>query len=105
MPNCLITRDDLKADNDIFGTIIEALKFKTVSKSGDRVRLEIERIPALILYRYKKVALTDNIMFVNKIIFFITISRHIHFVTTEVITDAKTSTLIQSVVNMIRVYY
>ena len=43
-------------------------------------------------------------MFVNKIRFFVTISRHIQFGTAKVITDAKTSTLIQSVVNMIRVY-
>ena len=43
-------------------------------------------------------------MFVNKIIFLITISRHIKFGIAEMITDAKTSTLIQIVVNVSRVY-
>ena len=43
-------------------------------------------------------------MFVNNIIFFIKISRHIQFETAEVRTDSKTSTLIQSVVNVSRVY-
>ena len=43
-------------------------------------------------------------MFVNQIRFFITISSHIQFGTTEFITDSKTSKLIQSVVNMNRVY-
>ena len=42
------------------------------------------------------------IMFVNKIRFLITISRHIQFGTAEMITDAKTSTMIQSVVNVSR---
>ena len=32
IPNCLITRDDLKADNHIFGTIIKNLKGNTVRK-------------------------------------------------------------------------
>ena len=43
-------------------------------------------------------------MFVNQIRFFITIYRHIQFGTAETITDAKTITLIQSVVNVSRVY-
>ena len=43
-------------------------------------------------------------MFVDKIIFFITISSNIQLGTVEVITDANTITLIHSVVNVIRVY-
>ena len=66
--------------------------------------MEIEIIPSRILDRYKNITLTAYIMFVKKIRFFITISRHIHFGTAEVTTDANTNTLIQSVVNVIRVY-
>ena len=69
----------MKAANDIFGTRIKPLKVKTVRKSGEHVRLEIERILAGILDRYKNVTLTADIMFVNKIRFFIKISRHIQF--------------------------
>ena len=104
IPNWPITRFDLKDANDIFGAIIKSLKGKTVRKSGEHVRLEIEIIPVGILERYKDVTLTSDIMFVNKIRHFITIYRHIHFGTAEVITDAKTITLIQSVVNVSRVY-
>ena len=43
-------------------------------------------------------------MFVNNVRFFIKISRHIQFETAEVRNDSKTSTLIQSVVNVRRVY-
>ena len=77
--NFRITRDDLKDANDIFGTSIKSLKVKTVRKSVEHIRLEIERIPAGFLDRYKNVTLTSEIMFVNKIRFSITISRHIPF--------------------------
>ena len=43
-------------------------------------------------------------MFVNNLRFLITISRHIQFGTEEMITDANTRKLIQSVVNMGKVY-
>ena len=57
-----ITCDDLKATNDTFGTRIKALKVKTV-------QLDIEIIPAGVLDRYMNVTMSDDIMFVNKIIF------------------------------------
>ena len=104
IPKFPINCNNLKADNDIFGTNIKALKCKTVSKLGDHFQLKIERIPDGILDRYKNVTLTSEIIFVNKIIFFITISSHIQFGTAEFITDAKTSTLIQSVVSVSRFY-
>ena len=104
MTNLLITLYDLKVTNDIFGTSIKSLKVKTVQKSGYRVQLEIERIPARVIHRYKNVTLSDDIMFVNKIRLFIIISRHIQFGTAELIADAKTSTLIHSVANVSRVY-
>ena len=88
IPNFLINRDDLKAANDIFGTRIKALKVKTVRKPGEHAQLDIERIPYGILDLYKNVTLTTDIMFVNKIRYFIMISRHIQFGTVEVITDA-----------------
>ena len=69
IPNFLIIHDDLMAANDIFCTIIKALKVKTVNKSGEHVRLEIGRIIDGVLDRYKNFTLTADIMFVNKIIF------------------------------------
>ena len=104
IPNFLINRDDLKAANENFGTSNKALKGKTLRKPGECIQLEIEIISFGFLYHYKNVTLTSDIMFVNKIRHFITISRHIQFGTAEVITDAKTSTLIQSVVN-VNIFY
>ena len=69
IPNQPITCDDLKAANDMFGTIIRSLRVKTVQKPGEHVRLEIEKTPAGVIYRYKNANLTSDIIFVNKIRF------------------------------------
>ena len=69
IPNCPINRDDPKAANDIFWTSIKDQKGKTVRKSIWHIWLEIERIPAEVLYRYNNVTMTADIMFVNNIIF------------------------------------
>ena len=102
--NWPITCDDSKSANDTFGTSIEALKENTVRISEYNKKLEIEIVPDKILDCYIKSTLAAEIMFVNNIIFFVTISRHRKFQTIEKITDTKTSTLIHSVINMNRVY-
>ena len=102
-PNYPITREYLKAANDIFGTSIKALKGKTVRKIGEYIQLEIKIIPDGVLYYCKNVTLTCEIMFVKKIRFCIMISRNIQFGTAEITTDKNNSTVIQSVVNVIRV--
>ena len=94
----------MKSANDTFGTSIEALKENTVRISEYNKKLEIEIVPDTILDRYNKSTLSAEIMFVNNIRCFVTISRHRHFKTIETITDTKTSTLIHSVINMNRVY-
>ena len=65
IPNFLITCDDLKDANDIFGTSFKVIKGKTVRKLGDHVQLEIDRIPAEVIDRYKNVTLTADIMFMK----------------------------------------
>ena len=77
--DCPITCDDLKVANDIFGTRIKALKIKTLWKSGKRFQLDINKISAGFLDRCKNVTLTSDIILVNKIRTFITISSHIQF--------------------------
>ena len=66
--------------------------------------MEIEINPDGVLYHYKNVTLVSDIIFVKNIISLIIISRHTHFGTLEMITDKNTIILIQSVVNVIRLY-
>ena len=54
--------------------------------------------------RYKEVMLTTYIMFVNKLAFFVNISRHIKFSTEQMVRDQNMSTLI-TIVRYIKVLY
>lgn len=78
LPNCPITKDDIMAAEYIFGT---------VRKTQDKVRPSIVQIPAEIMSRYKNITLCADIMYVNCIPFFITLSRNIKFSTAEILTS------------------
>jgi hypothetical protein len=93
LPNCPITRIDIKMAEDIYGTSIAHLKGKTVRKKGQHVTFSIATLPIAIANKYKLATLCGNIFYVNSIRFFSTISRHIHFRTAAHIKDAKLDTL------------
>ena len=75
LPNCPITRDDIIAAEDIFGPDLGSLKGKTVRAGSERVQVRITDLPITIMGRYREVTLTADIMFVNKLPFFMSISR------------------------------
>ena len=105
MPNCPVTRDDVKVANAIFGPSIVGLKGKTVRRTEPHVREgEVQSMPPEIMTKYKNVTLGGDIMFVNKIRFFVTISRHIQFGTVEMISDAKAATLVQCIKSVMQAY-
>jgi hypothetical protein len=93
LPNCPIRRDDIIAADDIFGCNIGALKGKTVHTPGAHVDSRIDGIPYEIKQRYGDVTLSIDIMFINKMPFFITKSRNFHFGTVEYITNRQTPTV------------
>jgi hypothetical protein len=94
LTNCPITRADVKAAEDIYGTSIAHLKGKTVRRQGKHVTSLVTILPSTIADKYKLVTLCGDIFYVNGISFFATISRHIQFQTAEHINDAKTNTLV-----------
>ena len=98
IPNCPVTREDVKLADEIFGASLVALKGKTVRKLGKHVRVAIAKLPNGIESKYSKIELGADVMFVNGIrlfVFvvngirlFVTISRHLQFATVEAITNA-----------------
>ena len=50
-------------------------------------------IPVTILERYKEMTLAGDIMFINRICFINTISRHLKFMTVEHIANTDVTTL------------
>ena len=97
LPNCPVTRRDALMAEAIFGPDLGSLKGKTVRRAPTPVTVPANDLPADIMAQYQNVTLCGDIMFVNKIPFFVTISRHIHFSTVEMIANKEMSTLLTSI--------
>ncbi len=65
----------------IWGPSLAALKGKTVRKRPEPIKTDIVSIPKEIRELHKEVTLTIDIFFVNKIPFFLTLSRVLYFTT------------------------
>jgi hypothetical protein len=76
-----VTVEDAMVAYKIWGPNVAALKGKTVRKRVEPVKTDIVSIPKEICELHKEVTLTINIFFVNKISFFLTLSRVLYFTT------------------------
>jgi hypothetical protein len=72
LPNCPITKRDILAAEHIFGPDVGLLHGKTVRRKATRVEGFTVDVPAPIMTQYRNVILAGDIMFVNKIPFFVT---------------------------------
>jgi hypothetical protein len=79
LPNCPITRKNILAAEHIFGPDVGSLNGKTIRKAAAHVDLRTVDIPASLITQYHEVVLAADVMFVNKIPFFVTILRDIIF--------------------------
>ena len=90
--NCDLTSDDVRAAEHIYGGDLVSLKGKTARKKGIRVYSSRVTIPPNILTRYQAVTLCIDIMKVNQLPFFVTVSRNLDMTTGEFITNMKEKT-------------
>jgi hypothetical protein len=104
IPNCPITRDDILAAEDILGPDLGTLKGKTVRHTPPPVRLPYVNIPSGLLLQYRDVTLSGDIMFVNRIPFFITISRNIKFCTAEMLQSQQNKTILIAIRQVCNIY-
>jgi hypothetical protein len=104
LPNCPINRHDIMAAEHIFGPDVGSLKGKTVRRAPIGARPLLTTIPAEVMSRYRSVTLCADIMFVNKIPFFVTISRGIKFGTAEMITSRHHKAILGAIKQVCRIY-
>lgn len=104
LPNCPINKDDIIAAEHIFGPDVGSLKGKTVRRPGYPVETRNSDIPASIMSRYRTVTLCGDIMFVNRVPIFMTISRGVKFGTAQMVSDQKADTLLMAIKQVKAVY-
>jgi hypothetical protein len=93
LPNCPITRKDVLTAEHIFGPDVGSIKGETVCRGAAHIDIHTVDILASLVSQYREVALAVDVIFVNKIPFFVMISPDIKFGTTEVLPNQKIPTL------------
>jgi hypothetical protein len=102
--NCPIIRADIAAAEDILGPNLGSLKGKTVRRKGAHVPSLVADVPYQIIKMYRNVTLCFDIMFVNKIAFLVTVSRHIRFGTTERLLSRQAGVVAKALISVIYFY-
>ena len=92
LPNCSIMRQDIIVAHNIFGPNLGSLKGKTLKTTVPCSNNIVEPVPSKILSRHWDVHLSIDIMFIDKIPFFLTTSHNLHFGTVEALENRQIDT-------------
>ena len=93
MQECPVTPEDAQIADKIWGPNVPLLKGKTTHKTPSAVPSDIVEIPVEIRQLHRNVTMSIDIFFVNKIPFFLTLSRKICFTTVTHLANRKTATI------------
>jgi hypothetical protein len=104
LPNCPVTKKDIMAAEYILGPDVGSLKGKTTRKAPHKVRRVVEPLPTSIMSCYRNVTICADIMFVNKIPIFLTISRNIRFITVEALPNRTKVNMVKALKSVITIY-
>jgi hypothetical protein len=97
LPNCPITRQDAINAHAIFGCDVGSIKGKNTRRKLKGILDAVaNNLPKEIMEHYHDITLCIYIMFVNRIPFFLSISRNIRFITAEVLDNRKQPSLIKA---------
>ena len=94
--DCPVTVSDIEVATKIWGKDIAMLKGKTVKKKPLPVVKDIVKVPKEFIKLHRNVTLGVDIFFLNKIPFFISLSRVIYFTTSKHLPDRKIESIFQA---------
>ena len=104
LKNCPITHQDIQNAEIIFGPNLGSILGKTVRRPGEQVIVQHTNVPRPVMDHHRDVTICVDIMYVNKIMFLVTISRKIKFGTVEPILNRKAGTLMKCIDNVKKIY-
>ena len=104
--NCPIDKSDILAAEDIFGSDIGSIKGKTTRRQMQNTAENntLNNQPTNIADKYKNVTICIDLMFVNRIIFLISISQSIRFGTCELLVNQTHISIAKAIDNIIKLY-
>ena len=104
LPGCHLTADDVKTADHIYGCDLGSIKGKTVQSLLEQVKIPISSIPPDLMTKYQCVILAVDVMFVNKIPFFITTSHDIKFNTVERLGSQTNKVFMALIQHVLKIY-
>ena len=81
--NCPITFDNVKNAKLIFGSDIISLKEKSVRRKPVSIVMDYIKIPREFFESRKELEVSTEIMFINKLLFLVSIRQRLKFTTIE----------------------
>ena len=94
---CPVTPRDVLIANKLFGPDVGALKGKTTRRGPPIVDSPVSVDTTSILKYYGEFTLCVDLMYVNKVVLLVTLSRNIKFGTMEAVADRKEATLLKCI--------
>jgi len=101
---CPLNWYDVTAMEDLFGPDVGCLKGKTTWQAPHRVPETLVAIPSSVLEQYQEVTLSVDVMFVNRLLIFITMSHHLRFGTAKLVSNQQPSTFTRCMQHVATVY-
>ena len=105
IPNCTATKNDIVNAENTFGPEVASLKGKTVRRDPPRVRMGYAGLPPEVKERYQVVTICADIMHVNGIPFFVSISRVIKFGTAQELSSKSKKVVLKAIDNVLAAYH
>ena len=104
LQDCPMMGIDIDVACSLLGPNLGSLKGKTVQRPNPHVPMGTAGIPISILKHHQQVTIAIDIMFINAIPFFITISWNLHFGTVELLPNRQEATMKNKLRAVIHLY-